>query len=152
MHRREGHPKGTLYPTWTNNWKLRRIRKELVREIFSVELMKDIVGFCKTTKNDVTEQIKTKEAHLQNKSSQEKYTSISNAIKENQKLRVRRLTYQKNKKFNRLKYPDNQRPTFERQGRTPASNNQKGNRRSRSKSQNRKHHFNNNQQHNSTNQ
>ena len=56
--------------------------------------MKDIVGFCKTTKTEVTEQIKTKEALIQNKSSQEKYNNISNAIKENQELRVRQLTYQ----------------------------------------------------------
>ena len=120
---------------------------------FSIELMKDIVGFCKTTKTEVTEQIKTKEALIQNKSSQEKYNNISNAIKENQELRVRRLTYQKNKKFNRLKYPDNQRQNFERQGRAPASNTTRDNRsRSRSKSQNRKNHFNNNQQHSPTNQ
>ena len=100
---------------------------------FSVELMKDLVEFCQTTKSDVTEQIKTKEALIQNTSSQQKYNNISKAIKENQETRVRQLTYQKNKKFNRLKYPDNQRP-----GRTMISNNHSDNRsRSRSKSQNR---------------
>ena len=52
---------------------------------FSVELMKDLVEFCQTTKSDVTEQIKTKEALIQNTSSQQKYNNISKAIKETKK-------------------------------------------------------------------
>ena len=72
-------------------------------------------------------------------------SSFANQVKKNT------LTFQtpskksKNYGWDDLKYPDNQRQTFERQGRAPASNSQKNNQsRSRSKSHNKKHHFNNN--------
>ena len=43
--------------------------------------MKNIVGFCITTKNDVTEQIKTKEALIQNKSDQYSTSTFQKPLK-----------------------------------------------------------------------
>ena len=105
---------------------------------FSIDLMKDIVKFCETTKSEVSEQIQTKETELQSTTNPETYTKVKKAIQENKQVRQKTLLNQKNRKFNRLKFPSNQ--ITERQGRTNYSNNN-GNRRrssSRSRSQNRK--------------
>ena len=105
---------------------------------FSVELMKDLVKFCESTKTEVSEQIQIKENELKSATNAETFNKVTKAIQENKQVHQKTLLNQKNRKFNRLKYPSNQ--VNERQGRPNHSNNTRTCRHSssQSRSQNRK--------------
>ena len=123
---------GNFDQNFVNNW-YQKLNK------FSIELMNDIVNFCKETNTSIDTQIKAKESQIKEKSTDGSYAEIKKAIDTNQENRIKSLEQNKNKKFNRIKYHANQQT--ERIGRPEEESSRRRYRRSRSRSRSQQNNY-----------